>query len=240
MAYRDDLAWIHDVGFGGFAEAASPAILEQLRRAGISEGRIVDLGCGSGQWARALCDEGYDVFGVDLSDAMVRRARRRVPEARFVAASFLEVQIPACAAVTAIGEVLCYLIDEHNSRRQLTGLFRRVWRALQPGGLFVFDVLGPGQVTGEVDLRHRVERDWATVVEAREDRRRRLLTRRITTFRRVGSHYRRDEEVHRQRLFEPGVLAADLRRIGYRVRVRRGYGEARFPGQQFAVIARKP
>ena len=32
-AYRDDLAYIHDAGFGGFARAAGPVLVDALRRA---------------------------------------------------------------------------------------------------------------------------------------------------------------------------------------------------------------
>jgi ribosomal protein L11 methylase PrmA len=47
-AYREDLAYIHDVGFGKFAGAAAPVLLDAFNRAHISRGLVVDLGCGSG------------------------------------------------------------------------------------------------------------------------------------------------------------------------------------------------
>ena len=63
-----------------------------------------------------------------------------------------------------------------------------------------------------------------------EDRQRQLLTRRITSFRQVGELYRRDQEVHRQRLLAGSELAAQLRSIGFRVRILRGYGPLRSAG----------
>ena len=75
--YGEDLAYIHDVGFGHFAKTATPGLLEMLRQTGGSRGLVVDLGCGSGVWARALCDAGYDVLGVDQSPAMIAIARNR-------------------------------------------------------------------------------------------------------------------------------------------------------------------
>jgi SAM-dependent methyltransferase len=74
--YAPDLAAIHDAGFGGFARDAAPGLLRRLRRAGIRDGLVVDIGCGSGIWARALTDAGYDVLGVDVSEAMLQIARR--------------------------------------------------------------------------------------------------------------------------------------------------------------------
>src|SRR5947209_4041797 len=82
-AYATDLAYIHDQGYGQFARDSAPGVLKILRQNGIKDGPVVDLGCGSGIWARALVDVGYRVIGVDISPAMIDLARRRVPEAEF-------------------------------------------------------------------------------------------------------------------------------------------------------------
>ena len=82
-AYKADLAYIHDVGFGDFAKNSAPGLLEILRQNGIKTGLVVDLGCGSGLWARELSDSGYGVLGVDISPAMIAIARKRVPEGEF-------------------------------------------------------------------------------------------------------------------------------------------------------------
>jgi ribosomal protein L11 methylase PrmA len=46
-AYENDLAYIHDRGFGAFATGSAPYLLKMLQQQGISEGLVVDLGCGS-------------------------------------------------------------------------------------------------------------------------------------------------------------------------------------------------
>ena len=93
-AYGPDLAHVHDVGWGDFARRATPGLLEMLRRGGIGGGLVVDLGCGSGIWARALVDEGFDVLGVDISTDMLEIARERVPEAAFAHASLVDAEYP--------------------------------------------------------------------------------------------------------------------------------------------------
>jgi hypothetical protein len=66
------------------------------------------------------------------------------------------------------------------------------------------------------------------------------LTRRITTFRKVGRYYRRAEETHVQQLYQGSQLAGDLREIGFRVRTVRGYRGLRFLKAQVGLIARRP
>ncbi len=81
--------------------------------------------------------------------------------------------------------------------------------------------------------------DWAVLSEREEDAQRRTLTRRITSFRLVGEHYRRDGEVHRVRLYEPKGISEELRRAGFRVRTMRAYGSYRLAEGHAVFVARK-
>jgi len=237
--YRQDLAYLHNVGFGLFAERSAPGLLRLLRRVGISSGLVVDLGCGGGLWARHLVDAGYDVLGIDLSSDMIALARRRAPEATFRTGSFLDAALPRCAVVTALGECLNYIFDQRNRCVTLRGLFSRIYDALSPGGLFIFDIAEP-RITQTANRRFWTGPDWACLTEYQHDRRRNLLTRRMITFRKVGRHYRRDEETHVQRLYDGTQLADDLRRLGFHVRILKGYGRFRLPQGRVALHAQKP
>ncbi len=237
--YRRDLAYVHDVGFGTFADRSASGVLNILREAGIGSGLVVDLGCGGGRWARRLTDSGYRVLGIDLSADMIALARRRVPEGSFRAGSFLDVDFPDCVAITALGECFNYTFDRRNRRSSLGRLFRRAFRALRPGGLLIFDLAEPGRAQGS-SRGFWEGPGWACLTEFVQDEASHLLTRRITTFRKVGRHYRRAEETHVQRLYGASELARDLRRIGFRVRTVRGYGDFRFSKAHAGLIARKP
>lgn len=237
-AYDEDLAYIHDVGWGGFATGSAPGLLDLLRRNRIREGLVVDLGCGSGLWAAELLRAGYDVFGVDISAAMLRIARRRAPQARFVRGSFLDAELPQCAAVTALGEVFNYLFDARHGPEYLEPLFARVHEALHPGGLFLFDVATPGRGRGPRQ-RHFSGDGWALLLETEESVRPPLLSRKITSFRRVGRSYRRAEETHLVRLFRPGEVLAALRRAAFKVRTLRAYGRYRLAPGVIGFVARR-
>jgi SAM-dependent methyltransferase len=240
-AYRDDLAYIHDVGFGSLARHAAPVLLDGLRQRGVDRGLVIDLGCGSGILAQALSAAGYDVLGIDISEAMVALARQRVPNGQFRVQSLLEADLPPCVAVAAIGECCNYLFDRSNTMRGLLRLFRRIYAALAPGGLLVFDVAEPGRIPGSGPQRHfTAGEDWAVLLTAEENRQHRVLTRRITSFRKVGELYRRDHEVHRLRLYRGSDLAGQLRGSGFRVRMLRRYGPLRFAPGHVGFLAHRP
>jgi SAM-dependent methyltransferase len=219
--YQPDLAYIHNVGFGAFAERSAPGLLQILADAGITSGLVVDLGCGSGIWAKKLLDAGYEVLGVDQSAALLRLARKNAPGGKFIHKSFLDVDFPPCAAVTALGEVFNYLFDPNHGKKPLAEMFRRVYDALRPGGVFIFDVAEPGRGQG-VPRSWFEGDDWAVLTESQEDGQQ--LTRNIISFRRQGKLYRRQEEIHRLQLYDGRELALELRQLGFRAKLVRGYG----------------
>lgn len=239
--YKEDLAFIHDVGFGDFAVKAAHGILETLAQSGIRDGLIVDLGCGSGLSALEFTRAGYKVLGIDISDAMIEIARRRAPAAEFRVGSLFKTEIPKCRVVTSISECINYLFDERNNSRTPVKFFSRVYKALEPGGAFIFDIAEIGQLPQGAAVKGFTEgKDWLVLLEKQEDAARKTLTRRIITFRKVGKDYRRSDEVHRQRLYKSTEIAQELRRAGFRVRIICSYGSFKLPKAHAAFIARKP
>jgi SAM-dependent methyltransferase len=238
--YGEDLAYIHDAGHGEFAARSLPGILETLRAAQITSGRVVDLGCGSGITAAGLTAAGYEVLGIDISEALIVIARERAPRSKFRVQSLLTAELPPCEAVTAVGEVFSYMFDPANTEEGMPALFGRIYAALRPGGVLLFDVVAPGRVGSRGPQRSwRTGEDWATLVEAVEDDRTRVLTRRIVSFRKMGELYRRGFELHRQRLFDREELTRQLQSVGFRVLPLDGYGELRFGRGHIGFVAHR-
>ena len=253
--YSTDLAYIHDAAFGEFAELAGPEVIRILRRHDIRgrperrrgpatpkrAGRVVEVGGGSGTLARQLVDAGYHVVGFDISRAMIRLAREKVPEAKFRVASLTEARMPRCDAVVAIGEVVTYV----PARGRGTGLppalrrfFSRVHEALEPGGLFIFDFIESG-VRRTYAAKCHSGADWVIAVHADLDTHRQVLTRRMITIRKVGRQYRRTQETHRVQIYGRRVMAKALATAGFTSTMSRHFGRYRLIAGDVAVIAKR-
>jgi len=230
--YLTDLAYIHDRGFGDLANGVAPELLRILRRHGLRRARIVEAGCGSGVLAKHLSDAGHAVLGIDASPAMIRLARRHAPRARFRVGSLTTAPIPRCDAVIAVGEVITYL----PSRRAVERFITRVARALRPGGLFLFDFIESAEGR-TYPPKSRGGDDWAIVVRADASGDGRVLTRTITTFRKIGATYRRSRETHRIRVHSRETIAAALAAAGFRAVMRRSFGKYRLMTSDVAVVA---
>lgn len=235
MFYGEDLARIHEQGFGDFASAASVGLLRLFHRHGLYQGHVVDLGCGSGIWASRLVDSGFTVTGVDLSGPMIAIARCRAPKAQFIQVPLHDFEFPGCIAVTALGECVNYVTEEGPAVPSFAKFFQKVHRCLVPGGLLIFDVLE------EESCRklHRVGEDWAVLVDVEVDTEAREAIRKITTFRRTQSGYRRTDEVHRMKLFEVPDLVTETGRAGFDVTRLPGYGEQAFREGQAGLLCKK-
>ena len=153
------------------------------RLAAAQDGRVLELGCGTGRLTIPVARAGAEIVGIDRSDPMLARARQRLRRSR---ASALLVRgdirhLPfrrrmRFAAVLAAYGILQSLTRE----RDLTRTFESVRRVLRRGGLFAIDVVPDlpkwEEYRNRVSLSGRRGRtSMLTLVETvRQDRRRRL------------------------------------------------------------------
>jgi len=99
--------------------------------------RVLDLGCGDGENTILLVNRGAKVCGVDLSDALISLARRRMQVNGFVegfefsSGSVHELPFPDRSFDVVFG-----MATLHHYNLELAS--REVWRVLRPGGYAIF------------------------------------------------------------------------------------------------------
>ncbi len=115
-------------------------ILRTAARRGFTGGALLDLGCGTGNATLPMWELGYEVEGLDASEAMLAVARRKLPGIAFHHGTFEEFSLPRrFGLVYSVFDALNNLLDEAAFSRCLA----RVREHLLPGGVFVFDVNTP-------------------------------------------------------------------------------------------------
>ncbi|MEV1294128.1 class I SAM-dependent methyltransferase [Pseudonocardia sp. NPDC049635] len=102
----------------------------RLVRAGGSENAVLDAGCGPGQWTDHLDRAGVRAYGIDLSPAMIRIARRRRPDLRYEVGSMLDLGAPD----QSVAGILAGFSLIHTPPDLLPQVVAEFARAIEPGG----------------------------------------------------------------------------------------------------------
>jgi ubiquinone/menaquinone biosynthesis C-methylase UbiE len=95
--------------------------------------RVLELGCGAGVPDTQRLAARFQVTGVDVSAAQVRRARASVPEAEFVHADFTALELEP----ESFNAVVSFYAFNHVPRELLAPTFARIRRWLVPRGLLM-------------------------------------------------------------------------------------------------------
>jgi SAM-dependent methyltransferase len=106
-------------------------------RLGFLRADVLDLGCGCGvPVSRELTVLRHKVVGVDLSDRQVERARRLVPQARFIRADATEISFEN----ETFDAIVCLYMLIHVPLDRQERLLRRMRDWLRPGGVLLATV----------------------------------------------------------------------------------------------------
>ncbi|GAB3825621.1 class I SAM-dependent methyltransferase [Kribbella italica] len=133
-------ARLYDLMFPG----GGPAVDFYRAHANRQGGRVLELGCGTGQKLIPIASDGHPCVGVDLSPDMLAQAQRKATE-RGVAVEWIQGDMRAFD----LGRTFDFVFITANSllhlqkAEDLVSCFRSVRRHLAPGARFVFDVFNP-------------------------------------------------------------------------------------------------
>ena len=209
---------------------------EILAREGLRPRTAVDLACGTGSVSVLLAEQGLTVTGVDLSEEMLTVAQQKAGDLenppRFVRQSLQNLVLPRGVdlAVCAL-DSLDYITDPKDCAEAI----RRVYRALNPGGIFIFDVNTPEKLRamdGQVFLDE--DDDVYCVWRGEFDEKTNICSYGMDLFQRQGRLWRRSFEEHREYAYSAQQLTGYLKDAGFtNIRV---YGDRRMeppqPGEQ--------
>ena len=190
---------------------------EILAKEGLRPKTAVDLACGTGSVALILAQMGYRVTGVDLSEEMLTVAQQRACEQEnmplFVCQALQEMRLPRGVdmALCAL-DGLDYILDPEDCKEAI----RRVYKALNPGGIFIFDVNTPeklramdGQVFPDEDD------DVYCVWRGEFDEETNICSSGMDLFQRQGNVWHRSFEEHREYAYTVEQLTEYLKAAGF-------------------------
>ena len=98
--------------------------------------RVLDLGCGSGSNTLFLCEERFDVYGVDFSENAIQQNRDRLARRGLNAQLFVQDFRSLPFEADYFHGIIDGAAIQHNSEEEIKKILNEVYRVLKPAGNF--------------------------------------------------------------------------------------------------------
>lgn len=225
-------------------EATVEFYMQILQKEGLRPRTAADLACGTGSVTLLLAQKGMQTVGVDMSEEMLtvasQKAQSLTKPPLFVCQRLEKLHLPRAVdlAVCAL-DSLDYITDPNDCKKAI----KRVYKALNPGGCFIFDVNTPEKLRamdGQVFLDE--DDDVYCVWRGEFDEQTNICSYGMDLFQRQDRVWTRSFEEHREYAYSQRQLVGFLKEAGFTaIRV---YADRRFeaPGpqeQRIYIKARK-
>lgn len=203
---------------------------------------VVDLACGTGSLTWILAQRGYEMIGVDISADMLSEAMEKGYdiEGDFVPPMFLCQPMEQLDLYGTVDALICTLdsVNHVLDEKAVAEAFRLVELFLEPGGLFVFDILTKshfeslhgGIFLDETEDAYCV---WRSDFDDKES----LCTYVMDLFLREGKSWKRQQEIVQERAYDVAEIEGYLRKAGF-VDIARHEKEGEYLGGKEAATGR--
>jgi len=256
MIPYDKFGVVYDlIGHDRFSVRMADYTLDILGRLGCYPRDGLDLCCGTGSAIRVFADHGLTMSGLDRSGRMLASARKKlkgqhVQLYRQELPQF-KITLPGRKSRTRVRqfELITCFFDSLNylaGERQVRAAFKSVYRHLKPGGWLIFDMNTPHMlrtVFTDQNPYAGVKSEVAWIFRNRKVGTPDSADLLLTFFVKDGRHWRRLDEVHRERAYSNRVITSALRDAGLRVKAVYRCFSFEKPGRQarkVCFVARRP
>ena len=190
---------------------------EILKKEGVTPKSAIALACGTGSVALLLAKRYDRVIGADMSEEMLTVAFQRALEQEnrpaFICQRLQELRLPRAVdlAVCAL-DGLDYILEPADCKEAI----RRVYKALNPGGIFIFDVNTLEKLRamdGQVFLDE--DDDVFCVWRGEFDEETNICSYGMDLFQREGEQWYRSFEEHQEYAYSVEQLTSYLKAAGF-------------------------
>ncbi len=190
---------------------------EILRKEGLSPRTAVDLACGTGSVALLLARDGLQVTAVDMSEEMLCVAAQKAQELENPPI-FIRQKLQVLCLPRGVDLAVCALdsIDYILDPADCAEAFRRIYRVLNPGGCFIFDVNTPEKLKamdGQIFIDE--DDDVYCVWRGEFDEKTNICSYGMDLFQRDGAVWHRSFEEHQEYAYSQQQLTDYLKAAGF-------------------------
>ena len=191
-------------------------LVSLLKKYGVEDGLVLDMGCGTGAMTRYLDAHGYDMTGIDVSEEMLTIAKEKsLPDILYLLQDMREFELyGTMRAAVSICDSMNYILEEDD----LLQVFSLVNNYLDPGGIFIFDlntVYKYQEILGEQTVAEDRE-ECSFIWDNFYDEEERINEYQLSLFiQNEQGTYNKYEELHLQKAYEQEEVVSFLYEAGF-------------------------
>jgi len=211
----DAWAWIYNQYWGlEYCQSNLPPFEKLLQKYDISsQGNILDLCCGTGHMAQHLIEQGYQVTGIDISEAMLKYARENAPNAQFLCDDVRSFDLPSTfdAVISPSGS-----LNHMMSIEELKQVFIKAYNSLVDNGIFLFGLnLEDGCASWNGLSDGDVQDNYAWACCDSYDPKSQIGEFKITIFQLINQRWERLDIINVVKPYSPTEILATLENVGF-------------------------
>ena len=219
MASYQSFAQVYDLFMDNIDyDSWSRYLIGLLKEYGVSDGLVLELGCGTGSMTQRLAQAGYDMIGADLSADMLDIAMEKREasglDILYLLQDMREFELYGTVrAVVSICDSMNYMLEEED----LLDVCKLVNNYLDPGGMFIFDLNTEKKYRAMGETTIAENRDEASFIwENYFDEEEKINEYDLTLFIRdeEDGRYDKFEEFHEQRAYPLALIREIIERSG--------------------------
>ena len=219
MASYQSFAQVYDLFMDNIDyDSWSRYLIGLLKEYGVSDGLVLELGCGTGSMTQRLAQVGYDMIGADLSADMLDIAMEKREasglDILYLLQDMREFELYGTVrAVVSICDSMNYMLEEED----LLNVCKLVNNYLDPGGMFIFDLNTEKKYRAMGETTIAENRDEASFIwENYFDEEEKINEYDLTLFIRdeEDGRYDKFEEFHEQRAYPLAVIREIIEKSG--------------------------
>ncbi|OIJ22105.1 SAM-dependent methyltransferase [Anaerobacillus alkalidiazotrophicus] len=196
-------------------------VMKVMEECNVKQGKILDVGCGTGNISIPLSQKGYEITAVDLSEEMLIVAKEKSEMAN-TSIKFFQQDMRELEGLGSFDTIisLCDSINYLNNEKEVEKTFEGVYNHLNDQGIFIFDVHSIYKIESifkgntfayngeqisyiwecfESEESYSIEHDLSFFVENKQ------------------GLYERFDEIHKQRTYPVSFYQEALEKIGFKV-----------------------
>ena len=201
-------------------------VVQSLREFDFTAKKILELGCGTGNYSFILRDHGYEVLGIDASKEMISLAKKKQPSL-----GEQNIDFEACNSEDFHTDLewdfavsLFFMLGYQLTDASLMRTFHAVHSCLKNGGTFAFDFwygpsvlkkgCSPNEIHVETNNHKMIRKSSPSIIH--EDSCLRIMQSYSIQNKKTGK-YEDFNEVHKVRYFDEKQLSSFLNKCGFEV-----------------------